>query len=116
MGMSETSISGHRDAAGASVIRRLPVEMTVNSQLRSIAVEARTTLLDALRDELGLTGIKKGCDRGERGACTAHVDGPRILSCITLAAMPYGKRITTTSRAWSRMERARSLRLLAPHA
>jgi hypothetical protein len=96
MGMSETSISGHRDAAGTTVIRRLPVELTVNRQLRSMAVEARTILLDALRDELGLTGTKKECDRGECGAaCTVHVDGRRILSCITSAAMQDGKRITT---------------------
>jgi xanthine dehydrogenase YagT iron-sulfur-binding subunit len=53
------------------------------------------TLLDALREELALTGTKKGCDRGECGACTVHVDGRRVLSCMTLAAMQGGKRITT---------------------
>jgi xanthine dehydrogenase YagT iron-sulfur-binding subunit len=71
------------------------VTMTVNGQLRTIAVEPRMTLLEALRDELMLTGTKKGCDRGECGACTVHVDGRRILSCMTLAAMQEGKRITT---------------------
>jgi hypothetical protein len=96
MGMSETSLSRHGDAAGTTVIRRLPVELTVNGQLRSMAVEARTTLLDTLRDELGLTGTKKECDHGECGAaCTVHVDGRRILSCITLTAMQDGKRTTT---------------------
>src|SRR6266478_5531423 len=74
---------------------RVPVSMTVNGRVRSMTVEPRTTLLDALRDELGLTGTKKGCDRGECGACTVHVDGRRILSCMTLAAMQAGKRITT---------------------
>jgi xanthine dehydrogenase YagT iron-sulfur-binding subunit len=53
------------------------------------------TLLDALRDELGLTGTKKACDRGECGACTVHVDGRRVLSCMTLAAMADGRKITT---------------------
>jgi xanthine dehydrogenase YagT iron-sulfur-binding subunit len=68
---------------------------TVNGQARGIAVEPGTTLLEALRDGLGLTGTKKSCDRGECGACTVHVDGRRILSCMTLAAMQEGKRITT---------------------
>src|SRR5260370_3729919 len=69
--------------------------LTVNGQLRAIEVAPRTTLLDALRDELGRTGTKKACDRGECGACTVHVDGRRILSCMTLAMMQEGKRIRT---------------------
>src|SRR5216684_2050272 len=74
---------------------RVPVSMTVNDRVRTMTVEPRTTLLDALRDELGLTGTKKACDRGECGACTVHVDGRRILSCMALAMMQEGKRITT---------------------
>jgi xanthine dehydrogenase YagT iron-sulfur-binding subunit len=71
------------------------IELTVNGQVCTLAVEPRTTLLDALREELELTGTKKACDRGECGACTVHIEGRRILSCMTLAAMQGGKRITT---------------------
>ena len=60
-----------------------------------MTVEPRATLLDALREELHLTGTKKACDRGECGACTVLVDGRRILSCMSLAVMQDGKRITT---------------------
>jgi len=83
--MSETRGSGERR----------PVRLTVNGQIRAIEVEPRMTLLDALRDEFGLTGTKKACDRGECGACTVHAEGRRILSCMTLAMMQEGKRITT---------------------
>jgi xanthine dehydrogenase YagT iron-sulfur-binding subunit len=71
------------------------VTAVVNGQSRSLAVEPRTTLLDALRDELHLTGTKKACDRGECGACTVIVDGRRVLSCMSLALMQEGKEITT---------------------
>ena len=74
---------------------RVDVSMTVNSSLRTLKVEPRTTLLDALRDELALTGPKKSCDRGECGACTVHIEGRRALSCMTLAAMHDGHQIIT---------------------
>jgi xanthine dehydrogenase YagT iron-sulfur-binding subunit len=74
---------------------RLPVNIVINGHARTMVVEPRKTLLDALREEMGLTGTKKSCDRGECGACTVHVDGRRVLSCMTLAAMQEGKRITT---------------------
>jgi xanthine dehydrogenase YagT iron-sulfur-binding subunit len=76
-------------------VGRTPVSIAVNGQQHTISVESRTTLLTALREELGLTGTKKGCDRGECGACTVHIGGRRILSCMTLAAMQDGKDITT---------------------
>jgi xanthine dehydrogenase YagT iron-sulfur-binding subunit len=69
--------------------------LAVNGEPRTIAVEPRTTLLDVLREELALTGTKKACDRGECGACTVHIEGRRVLSCMTLAAMQDGMRITT---------------------
>ena len=79
----------------SETLQRVEVILEVNGGSRTITVEARTTLLDALREQLALTGTKKGCDRGECGACTVHVDGRRVLSCMTLAAMQGGKRVTT---------------------
>jgi xanthine dehydrogenase YagT iron-sulfur-binding subunit len=76
-------------------IKPLTVNLTVNDQARRITVEPRMTLLDALREKLALTGTKKACDRGECGACTVHAEGRRVLSCMTLAAMMEGKRVTT---------------------
>ena len=71
------------------------VGLTINGKTQTISIEDRTTLLDALRNEVGLTGAKKGCDRGECGACTVHIDGRRSLSCMTLAVMQAGRSITT---------------------
>jgi xanthine dehydrogenase YagT iron-sulfur-binding subunit len=82
------------DPAGQAEMRA-PVTAVVNGQPRSMVVEPRTTLLDALRDQLALTGTKKGCDRGECGACTVLIEGRRVLSCMSLAVMQTGKRITT---------------------
>jgi xanthine dehydrogenase YagT iron-sulfur-binding subunit len=71
------------------------MSMIVNGSVRALTVEPRMTLLDALRDKLTLTGPKKSCDRGECGACTVHIEGRRVLSCMTLAAMHDGQQITT---------------------
>ena len=79
----------------SAVTPLMSVTVTVNGRGRTLTVEPRTTLLEALREHLGLTGTKKACDRGECGACTVHVDGRRVLSCMALAAMQDGKQITT---------------------
>ncbi len=74
---------------------RHSVAFTVNGESRSLELDTRTTLLDALREHLHLTGTKKGCDHGQCGACTVIVEGRRINACLTLAAMHDGDSITT---------------------
>jgi len=73
----------------------LVVDLVVNGRTAHVALDPRVTLLDALREHLHLTGTKKGCDHGQCGACTVHVDGRRVLSCLTLAATVHGKAVTT---------------------
>ncbi|TCK31155.1 xanthine dehydrogenase YagT iron-sulfur-binding subunit [Ancylobacter aquaticus] len=74
---------------------RMKVGFTVNGTVKELDVDTRTTLLDALREQLHLTGTKKGCDHGQCGACTVMVEGVRINSCLTLAVMHEGDAITT---------------------
>jgi xanthine dehydrogenase YagT iron-sulfur-binding subunit len=74
---------------------KIAVSLTVNGVARQLDVAPWTTLLDALRDHLDLTGTKKGCDHGQCGACTVLVDGRRINSCLTLAVMKDGAEVTT---------------------
>jgi xanthine dehydrogenase YagT iron-sulfur-binding subunit len=71
------------------------VSLTVNGQSHELEIDTRTTLLDALREYLHLTGSKKGCDHGQCGACTVLIDGRRVNSCLTLAIMNEGMEITT---------------------
>lgn len=73
----------------------IKIRLSINGNLHEIDVEPRVMLLDALRDHLGLTGTKKGCDQGHCGACTVHVNGNRVLACLTLAAQAEGSQITT---------------------
>jgi len=74
---------------------QITLRLDINGRAQTVAVEPRVTLLDALRDHLGLNGTKKGCDQGQCGACTVHVDGARVLACLTLAAQVEGRQITT---------------------
>jgi len=73
----------------------MAVTLSINGKQQTLAIEPRVTLLDALRERLGLTGSKKGCDHGQCGACTVLVDGQRVYSCLTLAVMQEGKQIVT---------------------
>ena len=73
----------------------VPITLNVNGQKQELAIDPRTTLLDALREHIGLTGSKKGCGHGQCGACTVHVDGHSVNSCLTLAIAAQGHAITT---------------------
>ena len=92
---SVASAQTPRAATAAKPAAASKVSFTVNGQVRSLDVDTRTTLLDALREHLHLSGTKKGCDHGKCGACTVIVDRRRINACLTLAVMHEGDRITT---------------------
>jgi xanthine dehydrogenase YagT iron-sulfur-binding subunit len=83
------------DEKFADAVEKIPVTLQVNGVSYSVKVEPRMTLLDLLREQLNLTGSKKGCDRGQCGACTVHVNGVRINSCLSLAVCNEGKKVTT---------------------
>jgi xanthine dehydrogenase YagT iron-sulfur-binding subunit len=79
----------------APVGSRVVTEFAVNGELVSLALDPRESLLDVLRERLGLTGTKKGCDQGQCGACTVHLDGRRVLSCLTPAVQVAGQAVRT---------------------
>jgi len=83
------------DEKFAELFEKIPLNITINNKVYKAFIEPRVTLLDYLREELHLTGTKKGCDHGQCGACTVHVDGQRVNSCLSLAVMNEGKKITT---------------------
>src|SRR6266436_10077773 len=87
--------SKHGGRADHPASEKIPVALTINGVERQVEVAPWTTLLDALRDHLDLTGTKKGCDHGQCGGCTVLVDGRRINSCLTFAVMQDGAQVTT---------------------
>ena len=82
----------HENSAGEGSV---PITLRINGKDYSMRIDPRTTLLDCVRETVGLTGTKKGCDHGQCGACTVHVNGKRALSCLNLALMHDGEEITT---------------------
>ena len=83
------------DEKASAYFEQQSLNIEVNGIKHAIFVEPRVTLLDLLREKLHLTGTKKGCDHGQCGACTVHVEGKRVLSCLSLAVMQQGKKVTT---------------------
>jgi xanthine dehydrogenase YagT iron-sulfur-binding subunit len=79
----------------AAAIETMPLNVVINGVKQSVRIEPRVTLLDLLRERLQLTGTKKGCDHGQCGACTVHIDGDRVNACLTLALTTEGRSVTT---------------------
>jgi xanthine dehydrogenase YagT iron-sulfur-binding subunit len=90
-----TAAAAELDEKVAAAFEKVPLSLKVNGTKHKLQVEPRTTLLDLLRENLHLTGTKKGCDYGQCGACTVHVDGERVNSCLSFAVMHDGQEITT---------------------
>ena len=93
--MAQSSSAARKSSDKRPNPAKVAVTLHVNGIQRKLAIAPWTTLLDALRLHLDLTGTKKGCDHGQCGACTVHVDGRRVLSCLSLALMHDGEEITT---------------------
>ena len=86
---------GNLDEKASALFEKQSLKIEVNGIQHELSVEPRVTLLDLLREQLHLTGSKKGCDYGQCGACTVHVNGKRVLSCLSLAIMQDGKKVRT---------------------
>lgn len=87
--------AGEHSETVTDFFEKIPLELEINGKPYSLSVEPRVTLLDLLREQLALTGTKKGCDHGQCGCCTVHVDGRRVNACLSLAVMNHGKKVTT---------------------
>src|SRR5437016_5579248 len=83
------------NAEGPNIEGAVPITLRINGKDRKLRIDPRTTLLDCVRETVALTGTKKGCDHGQCGACTVHVNGRRVNSCLSLALMHDGEEITT---------------------
>ena len=94
-----SSTAGENDSAAAgarpNIEGAVPITLRINGKDHQLRVDPRTTLLDCIRETVALTGTKKGCDHGQCGACTVHVNGRRVNSCLTLALMHDGQEVTT---------------------
>ena len=95
LGVGPWNVAAHEAESGVQPAAQPKIELTVNGRLRTLTVEPRTTLVEALRDTLGLTGTKIGCNQGQCGACTVLMDGDRVNSCLVLALSANGANITT---------------------
>jgi len=95
IGTADQSGSVAATAEAPNIAGAVPITLRINGKARQLRVDPRTTLLDCIRETVALTGTKKGCDHGQCGACTVHVNGRRVLSCLNFAVMHDGEEITT---------------------
>jgi xanthine dehydrogenase YagT iron-sulfur-binding subunit len=93
LALSASAEAGAQPGRGAA--HTVSVNLNVNGTRHELTIDARSSLLDVLRERLALTGTKKGCDHGQCGACTVHLDGCRVVACLTLAAQATGRAVTT---------------------
>ncbi|GAB3569468.1 hypothetical protein GCM10027578_23910 [Spirosoma luteolum] len=92
---ASAAVDNGLDEKLATAFEQMPLRLTINGTAQQLSIEPRVTLLDLLREQLHLTGTKKGCDHGQCGACTVHVDGQRVNACLTLAMTTEGSQVTT---------------------
>ena len=95
MNDSSNVVAAENGLLNAGAAGTVPARIVVNGRLHVLTLDPRCSLLDVLRERLGLTGAKKGCDHGQCGACTVHLDGRRVLSCLTMAVQANGRDVTT---------------------